>query len=646
MILQHWTVESDPENNIAWWYFDRKDAAVNTIDMTVINELEILIQLASEKKYKGIIIASAKKTGFAAGADLKAFMQLSSQDFAELVRKTQKIYTQLENLDIPTVAVISGFCMGGGTELALACKFRIAEDSPNTRIGLPEIKLGIQPGWGGTVRLPLLIGAPAALEMILTGSPKDAKKSAKLGLVDYAVPKRHLKRAAKYLILTNPPRHQPNKFLKLFNFSLLRPLLGQYLKNKLNQSISEAHYPAPYKIINTWQKNGSFETAMNREADSILQLATTETARNLIRVFFLQDRLKSLAKNIIFKPDRVHVIGAGTMGGDIAAYCALLGAKVTLQDREAKYIAPAIKRAHELFVIKLKEPRLIQAAMDRLMPDINGTGIPHADIIIEAIYENPQAKQELFTRLEKTAKSDAVLATNTSSIPLETIRVNMQNPSRLVGIHFFNPVAKMPLVEVVHDEITDKKIINKAIAFIKYLDKYPLPVKSKPGFLVNRILVPYMLEAMKLFQENIPAEIIDKAAVDFGMPMGPIELADAVGLDICLSVSRFLIPQHPNQFDLAGLEKLVDQKHLGKKTGQGFYKYKHNKIIKHRNFKSSYNMTEITTRLINKIITEAKLCLQEKIVEDGDLLDAGMIFGTGFAPFRGGPIHYAEKEGL
>ncbi|HEV2614931.1 MAG TPA: 3-hydroxyacyl-CoA dehydrogenase NAD-binding domain-containing protein [Gammaproteobacteria bacterium] len=640
MKLQHWEVEID-HDNIAWWYFDCKDSAVNVVNNDVIDELASLIQLANAEFYRGIVIASAKKTGFAAGADLKSLTKLPPDELAQLVRKVQKVYSDLENLASPTVAIVDGFCMGGGTELILACKYRIAEESLTTRIGLPEIKLGLQPGWGGSVRLPQLIGAPAALQMILTGSPVDAKKAQKLGLVDYAVAKRHLKRAARMLIAENPPKHQPNNFIKLFNSPLIRPLLARYLRHKTNQLAPESHYPAPYAVINTWQKDGNQELAMEREAESILHLMTTETAQNLIRVFFLQDRLKGLSKGVIFKPDRVHVIGAGTMGGDIAAYCALRGSRVTLQDREPKFIAPALKRAYELFKYKLKEPRAIQAAMDRLMPDVEGLGIPHADIIIEAIYENAEAKQKLFQQLEKTAKIDAVLATNTSSIPLKTIGLNMKDPTRIVGIHFFNPVAKMMLVEVVHDEKTNKKVTEKAIAFVRYLDKLPLPVKSAPGFLVNRILVPYMLEAMKLVQEGVAPEIVDKAAVDFGMPMGPIELADTVGLDICLSVSKFLAS---DKFDLSFLEKLVEEKHLGRKTGQGFYKYKHNKPIKNSHPKSTE--LPVITRLTHALIYEAKECLREHIVDDGDLVDAGMIFGTGFAPFRGGPIHYAEKEGV
>lgn len=643
MNLQHWKVETD-NNHVAWWYLDRHDTAVNTINRDIIQELEQLIQTVAKNTYRGIVIASAKKTGFAAGADLKSFTQLSANELADLVRYVQKVFTDLENITLPTVAIISGFCMGGGTELALACKFRIAEDSPSTRIALPEIKLGIQPGWGGSVRLPTLIGVPAAMQMILTGSPVIAKKAQKLGLVDYAVAKRHLNRAALMLISENPPKHRPNTLIQLLDAPVIRRLFAHYLRRRISKIAPEAHYPAPYAIISAWQKDGNVDAAMENEAQSILHLMTTETAQNLMRVFFLQDRLKSLAKNVLFKPDRVHVVGAGTMGGDIAAYCALRGAKVTLQDREPHYIAPALKRAHELFSYKLKEPRLIQAAMDRLMPDVDGLGIPHADIIIEAIYENAEAKQKLFVDLEKNAKRDAVLASNTSSIPLSVISKNMKDPSRIVGIHFFNPVAKMMLVEVVHDAKTDKKVSDKAMAFVRFLDKLPLPVKSAPGFLVNRILLPYMLEAIQLVQEGVAPETIDKAAVEFGMPMGPIELGDTVGLDICLSVATILLKDKPNTFDLSKLEQLVLEKHLGRKTGQGYYRYKNNKPIKNTHPKST--AIPVMSRLMRAMIEEARAALNEKIVADSDLLDAGMIFGTGFAPFRGGPLHYAEKEGL
>ena len=644
MTLRHWTVHTDSEiDTIVHWVLDNQDSAVNIIDLDVISALELLIQqVENNTALQGIIISSGKSSGFIAGADIKLFEKLNTPDQAlPLVLKVQAVFNQLAALKIPTVCMIDGFCMGGGTELALACRYRVADDGPQTRIGLPEIKLGIHPGWGGTIRLPLLIGAKNALEMILTGSSRDAKKAQKIGLVTYAVPKRHLLSAAKRCIF-DKPAPPPLSGLNLFlNLNFMRSLFGNYLRKQLSQKISRDHYPAPYKVIDLWEKKATF----NDEAHSISDLIVSPTAKNLVRVFFLQERLKNLGKNINFNPDRVHVVGAGTMGGDIAAWCALRGAKVTLQDTNPVIIGKALKRAYLLFTEKLKDPRLIQAALDRLMPDSQGIGIAQADIIIEAIYENAEAKQTLFKQLEKTARPDAILATNTSSIPLEIIRTVMQHPKRLIGLHFFNPVSKMLLVEVVHDKITDKKSVEKSMAFVHFIDKLPLPVKSAPGFLVNRILIPYMLEAMQLFQENIPANIIDKAMTDFGMPMGPIELADTVGLDICLSVIKFLSPDQSHIITF--LEKYIAENKLGKKSGQGFYQYKNNKkittISNSKHFRSHSNQPAITARLLSALITESKLCLQEKIAADSDLIDAGMIFGIGFAPFRGGPLHYDNE---
>lgn len=371
----------------------------------------------------------------------------------------------------------------------------------------------------------------------------------------------------------------------------------------------------------------------------------SETSQNLVRVFFLQERLKSLGKGGNFKGKHVHVIGAGTMGGDIAAWCAVQGFTVTLQDREPKFIAPAIKRAYVTCKEKLKEDYLVQKAMDRLSPDVNGFGIGKADIIIEAIFEDLKTKQDLFKRLESEAKPSAILATNTSSIPLDEINSVLKNPERLVGIHFFNPVAKMLLVEVVKGEKTDATVLEKATSFVRKLDRLPLPVKSSPGFLVNRILMPYLLEAVALYNEGVPKTAIDKAMLEFGMPMGPITLADTVGLDVCLSVAKHLSQYYPNTTIPAELSTLVEQKKLGRKTGEGFYVYKNGKQVRPV---ETYDkpLKEISDRLVLVMLNEAFACLREDVVADGDLLDAGMIFGTGFAPFRGGPIHYAKSQGI
>lgn len=644
---KNWHVEID-NDQIAWLYFDRASSNVNTINPEVLDELSDLLTAAEKSTYSGIVIASAKSSGFIAGADIEQFTHFTKVEEAlALIHKGQQVYNQLAALKIPTVAMVKGFCVGGGCELILACRYRVADDDPKTRIGLPEILLGIQPGWGGSVRLPRLIGALQAMDLILSGRTVAAKAAAQMGLVDVAVPERDLARAARYYILKQPKPHEASYLQALTNSALLRPLIAQLLLKKVKQKVSPEHYPAPFAVIENWKNVGidNIEKALEVEAQSLARLAMTDTAHNLIRVFFLQDQLKGLAKGTDFKARHVHVIGAGTMGGDIAAWCALRGINVTLQDREPKFIAPAIKRATELFQKKLKSPRLVQQALDRLMPDVHGFGIKQADVIIEAIFENLEAKQKLFKAIEASCKPHAVLATNTSSIPLDEINTVMKKPERLIGIHFFNPVAMMQLVEVVQGKLSSEETVKHGIAFVRQIDKLPLPVKSYPGFLVNRVLMPYLMEAMLLLEENIPASVIDKAAVNFGMPMGPVQLADTVGLDVCLAVAKNLVAHFGGTVPQRLID-MVERGDLGRKTGKGFYTYKSGRIVKENGAMADIKTTDIADRLILRMINEAVACLREKVIADEDLLDAGMVFGTGFAPFRGGPMHYAHHVGL
>jgi 3-hydroxyacyl-CoA dehydrogenase/enoyl-CoA hydratase/3-hydroxybutyryl-CoA epimerase len=645
---QHWQ-RVDEAGGVIWLYIDKAGASANTFDAVVLDELaELLRQIASDKLAKVLLIASKKPSGFIAGADIEKFTQFENEQQAlSFIQKGQATFQLLADLTIPSVAVIDGFCLGGGLELALACNYRVAEESPKTRLGLPEVKLGIQPGWGGTVRLTRLIGPLAALDLMLSGRTVDGKQAAKLGLVDAAVPRRHLERAARHYALTRPEMHKPPMLHCFANLHWARYVIAKMLRKKVAAKANPKHYPAPYAMIDNWEKLGVEDNqAFTAEAHSIVNLLQHDTSANLIRVFFLQEKLKSLGKKSSLKIKHVHVIGAGTMGGDIAAWCALQGFEVTLQDREAKFIAPAIKRAFALYSKRLKKPRLIQEAMDKLMPDVTGTGISKADVIIEAIYENLEAKQNLFKLLEMQAKPEAILASNTSSIPLDEINAVMQHPARLIGIHFFNPVAMMPLVEIVQGTQSDPAVVNNAMGFVRAIDRYPLPVKSSPGFLVNRILMPYIMESMLMLQEGIAPEAIDAAAVTFGMPMGPIELADTVGLDVILSVADNLA-KHYNIAIPAQIRQMVEQKHWGKKTGQGFYRYKDNgKPIKTKHKPMGEKSQELSDRLILRMLNEAAACLREGVVKNMDLLDAGMIFGTGFAPFRGGPICYAKSQGV
>lgn len=642
----NWQLTLD-DDHILWLNFDRENSSTNTISEVVLDELDDLVDdIAQDSSLRGVIFCSAKKNGFIAGADIKHFTELdNTHDAVAFLRKGQIIFDKIENLRIPTVAMIQGFCMGGGTELSLACRYRVAQDDDKTRIGLPEILLGIHPGWGGTVRLPNLIGPIAALDLILTGRSLRARAAAKLGMIDAAVPERQLRRAARQFILHQPSPQKASWFQQLLSSSILRPLLAKIMRHKVAKKAKKEHYPAPYAVIDNWERDGAQgESAQLAEADSIGNLIVhNNTAKNLVRIFFLQERLKSFAKASDFTATHVHVIGAGVMGGDIAAWCALRGFTVTLQDREAKFIGPAIQRAYKLYKKKLKKPRLIQATMDRLIADVGGFGVAKADVIIEAIFENLDAKQALFKRLEEQAKPSAILASNTSSIPLDEINSVMHQPQRLVGIHFFNPVPMMPLVEVVRGDKTGDKIMANAQAFVKKIGKLPLPVKSSPGFLVNRVLMPYLMEAMALLEEGVPGPVIDKAAMDFGMPMGPVELADTAGLDVCLSVATNLT-QHYGGHIPERLRQMVTEGRLGRKTNKGFYEYKNNKAVKGK-VDNSLQRKDIADRLILRMVNEAAACLREQVVADADLLDAGMIFGTGFAPFRGGPMHYAHSFG-
>lgn len=644
---KNWHLETD-EDDVIWLHFDKAESSTNVFSADVFAEFfEILDQLSGINP-KGLIILSDKESGFIAGANIEEFTQLESEEQAlELIRVGQSAFDKLEALPFPTLSLINGFCLGGGLEMSLACDYRIALDEPKTRLGLPEVLLGIHPGWGGTIRLPRLIGAPAAMDLMLSGRTISARAAKKLGIVDRIAPQRHLKRAAKILILKRPAISASGKIRAIANTRVVRPLLAKYLRKQVEKRAPEKHYPAPYALIDLWEKYGGDEKIMlMEEAISVAQLVSGATAQNLVRVFLLQERLKSLGKGVDFQPKHVHVIGAGIMGGDIAAWCALKGLTVTLQDREPKFIAPAIKRAHALFKKRLKAPHLVQAAKDRLIPDQQGSGVKSADVVIEAIIENKEAKQELFSQIESLLKPDTILATNTSSIPLDELSETLQQPDRLVGIHFFNPVAKMQLVEIVEGENTSQENKNKAAKFCRCIDRLPLPVKSSPGFLVNRILMPYLMEAVKLLEEGVPAQVIDRAATDFGMPMGPILLADTVGLDICLSVAEILgealglnVPE--------ALRKKVKAGKLGVKSGQGFYQYKKGKQMKTKvNVDNSDSHSEdIADRLILQMLNESIACLREGVIGNMDLVDVGMIFGTGFAPFRGGPMHYMEQRG-
>ncbi len=644
--FRHWQPKRRPDGVVVLT-LDRADQNVNALSREVLDELDSLVERIAIEKPKAVVFRSGKAAGFIPGADIKTFEELDKKDLIyDWIRLGQLVFQKVAELPCPTVAAIHGHCMGGGTELALACRYRVASSDESTRIGLPEIKLGIYPGWGGSVRLPKLVGTPAAMDMMLTGRALSASNARAIGLVDKVVEPAMLLDAAIELAArgtTRPLKQRATAWAT--NLWPTRQVLAPVLTKQVARKAPKAHYPAPYALIDTWRRSGGpIHSRLKNEARAVTKLAKTSTARNLVRVFFLQERLKGLGgKEHGIK--NVHVVGAGVMGGDIAAWCALRGFEVTLQDREMQYIQPALDRAAALYAKKVKREDKRAATTARLKADIEGAGVANADLVIEAIYENPEAKRALYEKVEQTLKPDAILTTNTSSIPLTELRTGLQHPARFAGLHYFNPVAMMPLVEIVRHDAMTPETERRLAAFCRAIDKLPVPVAGTPGFLVNRILMPYLLEAMTAYGEGVPGPVIDKAALRFGMPMGPIELADTVGLDVAASVGKILA-EYLNLPIPGGMEDLLQSGKRGRKDGQGFYTWVDGKAQRPEVPKDYKAPDDLTDRLIYPMLNESVACLHDGVVSDADLLDAGVIFGTGFAPFRGGPIQHIRSEGV
>lgn len=643
---RHWHMEQDYDG-IVWLTFDHAERKVNALSRAALEELSLVLDRLARLSPAGMVVRSGKANGFIAGADITEFTSLADAGQAlALIERGQGVLERLERLPFPTVSLIHGFCLGGGLELALACRYRIAADTPETQFGFPEVKLGIHPGFGGTVRLTGLIGPLAALEMMLSGRSIDSRTARRIGLVDYAVPLRHFDNAARSMLLHAPSPRKPGFVSRLCGAWYLRPFLAGYLRRQAAKRADKAHYPAPFAIIDLWERYGGDPGAMfSAEARSIAKLITGYSSRNLVRVFLLQERLRSLGRGGAPATRFIHVVGAGTMGGDIAAWCAMQGLQVTIQDVDHSRLAKVVKAAATLFRKNLREPRMVEAALDRLIPDIEGYGLNRADVVIEAIFEDATAKRELFSGIEPRMRPEAILATNTSSIPLEELAGALAHPERLVGLHFFNPVAKMQLVEVVRGETTAEETTARATALVGAIRRLPLPVASSPGFLVNRILMPYLMEAIIIESEGVPAAVIDRAALRFGMPMGPLLLADTVGLDICLSVSRNL-SAHFNIQPPKRVEDMVAAGRLGKKSGNGFYTYENGKPVIPRRIREAFPTADLEERLLLRLLNEAVACWREKRAADAGLIDAGVIFGAGFAPFRGGPLRHIRNAGV
>jgi 3-hydroxyacyl-CoA dehydrogenase/enoyl-CoA hydratase/3-hydroxybutyryl-CoA epimerase len=640
---RNWRLARD-EDDIAWLALDKAGANANTLSVDVLSELDAVLASLEKNLPRGLVLRSAKPSGFIAGADIGEFRGLTDAAMVEeRLREAHAVVDRLDRLGAPTVAVIHGYCLGGGLEIALACDYRIAVE--DARLGFPEVMLGLHPGLGGTVRLPRLINPIEAMTMMLTGRNVRDRRARSLGLVDAVVPERHVRAAATAAVAGNLKLRRSRVLIPLINSYYARLLAAKRMRRETAKKAPIAHYPAPHALIDLWQKNGGNPQDMQRgEIASFARLLVTDTSRNLVRVFFLRDKLKRLADGD-WSPRHVHVIGAGAMGGDIAAWCAWHGFTVTLADMKPEPIAQAIARAADLF--KKIGHKSIDArdALDRLTPDLAGEGVRSADLIIEAVPETLELKRKVYVATQAKMKPDAILATNTSSIPLQELRFGLRRADHFVGLHFFNPVSRMQLVEVVsHDEVAPDAL-TKARAFIGRIDRLPAPVKSAPGFLVNRALTPYMLEALLMLNEGYKRETIDAAAESFGMPMGPIELADTVGLDICLDVAETLKAalERPMPDVSQALRGKVELGYLGRKTGRGFYEWRYGKAVKDRD--APKPTQEMTDRLILPMLDVAVGCLREGVVADEDTVDAAMIFATGFAPFRGGPMHYARTRG-
>jgi 3-hydroxyacyl-CoA dehydrogenase/enoyl-CoA hydratase/3-hydroxybutyryl-CoA epimerase len=639
----HWQLDIDGDG-VAWLVIDRQGGSANTLGREVMTQLDAKLAEIERARPRALVVASAKESGFIAGADITEFTGLADEQQAyQLVRAGQGVLDRLEALACPTVAAIHGFALGGGLELALACRYRVAADDERLALGLPEVMLGVHPGFGGTVRAPRLIGAPAALDMMLTGRNLRGSRARALGLVDRLVPPERLREEAKALALSPPPPRRPPLSLRLIALPLLRGVVAGRVRREVGRRARQEHYPAPFAIVDLWQAYGAAgQAAYEAEARSIARLFMTPTSRNLVRVFFLQDRLKALGGGSSRRFGRVHVVGAGLMGGDIAAWCAWRGLEVTLQDREERFVEAALQRARVFFDKRSRRPGQAAACAARLKADVAGAGVAGADVVIEAIFEDADAKRALYRELEPSLKAGALLATNTSSLMLEDLARDLADPSRLVGLHFFNPVSKMMLVEIVRGSATADSAAGDAAAFARRLDRLPLPCRSAPGFVVNRILMPYMSEAMHAAAEGVSLSTIDRAATDFGMPMGPVELADTVGLDVALHVGRILAGAFGREAP-QGLEPLVAAGHLGRKSGRGLYEWRDGKPVRPP---AGPVPADLQDRLVLQYLNEAVACLREGVVAEAELLDAGMIFGTGFAPFRGGPLHYARQRGI
>jgi 3-hydroxyacyl-CoA dehydrogenase/enoyl-CoA hydratase/3-hydroxybutyryl-CoA epimerase len=639
-------------DEIALLRFDRPGSSANIFDSSTLRLLDEL--LAGLEDARGVILVSAKPAIFIAGADLRELAAAENRE--ELVAFGQETFSKLAALPGVTVAAIHGACAGGGLEISLACDWRVASPDSATRIGLPEVNLGVIPAWGGSTRLPRLVGLPRALEIILGGELLLAEKARRLGVVDALGPRERLVGLARQFILRGKPRRSIHRA-----WAVAAPVVAAQARKRVLEK-TRGHYPAPLAAIDVVAKSlaRGIPRSLEAEREAIARLAEGDVCRNLIRVFFLQDRARR-RKTPQSRPVRkAAVIGAGVMGSGIAQWLAARGVDVLLRDVGADQLAAGLKRAAALCADAERRGLMsaidARAAMDRLVPAEVSVPMKSADLVIEAAVERLDLKQRLFAELEGRVRDDAVLATNTSALPLVEIARGLRCPERVVGLHFFNPVHRMKLVEVVRPEAASPEAIDTAVAFALRIGKLPVVVRDRPGFLGNRILLPYLLEAAHLFEGGASVEAIDGSMLDFGMPMGPLRLLDEIGLDVGEDVARTLCAAFPDRMRLPlFFERMLGAGWKGRKSGRGFYEYRNGRAAganaEMRKFQQSDIRAELTRAELQQrmellMINEAARCLEEGVVETAEDVDFAMVMGTGFAPFRGGPLRHADVLGI
>jgi 3-hydroxyacyl-CoA dehydrogenase/enoyl-CoA hydratase/3-hydroxybutyryl-CoA epimerase len=639
----NWRTGRDADG-ILWLVLDKQDTGTNTISENVIRELGGHIGAAEQDVPIALVIRSAKQSGFAAGADIGSFDAMSDDGAAGLLKQGHSVLDRIEALSCPTICVVHGAALGAGFELALACDYRIAVDGAT--FSFPEVQLGLHPGLGGTFRLPALIDPTEAMTIMLTGKTAHTKRAKSLGIADIVVEERHVAACVQAAADGKIDQQEQGLKARALAFEQARSLVARQMRSQTEKQAPKEHYPAPYALIELWEEHGGDRADMQRsEIESFAKLLKTDTSKNLRRVFFLRQQLKDASRGDD-SITQVHVIGAGAMGAEIAAMAAIKGKRVTLGDLETDPLGRAIKQAAQICKDKHLSWTETRDALDRLMPDPKGYGIARADLIIEAAPEKIDVKEKIYAGLKGKMKTGAILASNTSSLSVDELVSHAPAKTRFAGLHFFNPVSKVDLVEVVKGDATNAKTMNSLAIFCGSIGKLPAKVGNYPGFVVNRALTPYLMEAMVLMDEGVPREVIDTAALRFGMPMGPVTLADQVGLDVGLHVAESLQDnlEKPMAEISAALRMKVDDGDLGRKTGRGFYDWSDG--TPHPDASMDDALDDLTDRLILPMLDACVEVLRRGVARDADQVDAAMIFATGWAPFRGGPMHYARSRGI